>query len=161
MIPWLQRGNLEEISIKPTHPAVVTHIPLDEAINSETVTARLVKRGQRLFLVINQPEINAEIQKFQSDSRANTLMNYLLEQRPGEVVNILELPDSIHEVSGLKLRDTFRKMHQWKAFEKYFVLKNTKQYFGISNQILLTKIEAKQLLKDFGIKWHEPEQPSK
>lgn len=161
MVPWLQRGNLEEISLKPNHPAVVTHFPLSEAVNSETTVARLVKRGRRLFLVIDKLEINMELQEFQSDSRANILMNYLLEQRPGEIINILELPDSIHEISGLKLRDTFRKMHHWKAFEKYFMLKNTKQDFGISNQIFLTPLETNQLLKAFNIKWQEPEQTSK
>ena len=158
MIPWLQRGSLERISFVPNHPAIITHFPLNETINSECINARLLKRGRRLFLIIDELEIYEEIQTFQSDSPADALMTYLLEQRPGELVKFINLPDSLHEITGLKLRNVFRKMRHWKAFEHYFMTSNNKQSFRLSNRVILTRLEVKKILGDFKIKWQESEQ---
>ncbi len=161
MIPWLQRGNIHEISFKPDHPATRNFRELDQATEGKYIAARVVKRGQRLFLVIDELEIDIEIQKFQYESSADRLITYLLEQHPGDIVTLLDMQGAIPEATGIATRDAFRKMRFWKAFERYFMLIHTKQKFQIINKILLSPLEVKGLLKAFDIRWQEPEQPSK
>ncbi len=155
MLPWLQRGNLKEISYKPNQPAVKEYFPLDEAINSEYINVRLVKKGRRLCLLIDDLDTEAVIQTFQSDSPANVLVTYLLEERPGEIVKVIDMPDYIHKITGMKLKDIFRKMKYWKALEYYFLLHHDKQKFQITNRLILTKLETKRLFKAFGIEWRD------
>ena len=157
MIPWLQRGNLEEISLRPNHPAVINYIPLGEATNGRHLDIRLVKRDQRLYLVIDELEIDKEIHKFQYESYADRLMNYLLDQRHGETVSLLEITGAIPQATSLTIKDAFRKMKYWKVFELYFMPPLTKQKFVVRNRILLSIPEVKKLLKNFNIKWSESE----
>jgi len=158
MIPWLQRGNLKEISLKPNHPAVIVYRSIEEAADGKIVTIRLVKRGQGLFLVSDELDLNAQIQKFNYDSVADRLMGYLLDRRSGEKVSRSDMNEVVPASTGIPVNEAFRKMKRWKALRRYFLPVCTKHTMQLVDRIVMSPNDAKRLLQDFSIKWIDPEQ---
>ncbi len=160
MIPWLQRGNIKEISFKPNHPAVIIYRSIEEAADGKPVTVRLVKRDQRLFLVIDELEVDVQIQKFHYEFLPDSLMGYLLDRRPGERVSKSDISGAVPIATEVPINEAFRKMKHWKVFKHYFVPICTKHTMQIVDQITMSPKEAKTLLQAFGIKWQDPEEPN-
>jgi hypothetical protein len=160
-ISWAQRGNIKEACYRPSHPPVIIYRSVEEATDGKSAMVKLVKRGCKLFLVIVELEIDEEIQKFQYESLPDSLMGYLLDRRPGEKVSKDDISNVIPRAADIPIDEVFRKMNHWKAFKNHFIPVCSKYELQIRDHVFMTPLEIKKLLKDFGIEWHEPEQPSK
>ncbi len=157
MVPWLQRGNLKEISLKPNGHAVIVYRSVEEKADGKPVTIRLVKRGQELFLVSDELDVNAQIEQFHYDSVADRLMGYLLDRRPGEKVSRDNMNEVIPKSTSVNVNEAFRKMKHWKVFKPYFMPVCTKHTMQLVDRIIMSPEEAKKFLRDFGVKWQNPE----
>ncbi|OGB73684.1 hypothetical protein A3K24_02500 [candidate division Kazan bacterium RIFCSPHIGHO2_01_FULL_44_14] len=160
-ILWAQRGNIKKACYEPNHPPVIIYRSVEEATDGKPAMVKLVKRGCKLFLVIDALEIDKEIQKFHYQSLPDRLMNYLLNRRTGDKVSKDDISETIDEATEVPIDEAFRKMKYWKAFRHYFMPVCTKHTLQIIDHLEMSPFEIKKLLKDFGIEWHEPEQPSK
>jgi hypothetical protein len=160
-ISWAQRGNIQEACYKPNHPPVIIYRSVEEAADGEPIVVRLDKRAQKLFLVINQLEIEKQLYSFQYGSPADNLMHYLFEQHPGETVSLLDIQGVFKNFKSAAAIDSLRRKKYWKSFVAYFLPVHDKQQFRSINRIIMSASETKKLLEAFDIKWHEPERSAK